>query len=76
MKYPLYGRRVAIERDVQTLRFQELTSYVLKSLLLVWHVLYVLKLVLTRCGMLQTKHGHPTDGAVAYKLWSYPVAVN
>jgi len=47
MKHHICGRRAVLERDVQTLRRQEIDSNVLKSPLLDGHIMHVSKMVLT-----------------------------
>ena len=53
----------------------ELDTNVLKSALLHWHVLHVLKLVLTYCVGVEPKRPYATEGAVAQKLRRYHVTV-
>jgi len=64
-----------LKGDVQTLGRQELHSNVMKSALLHWHVLHVLKLVLAHSVWVQPKSPYATDGAVAKKLRRYQVTV-
>jgi len=61
---PLRGRHAVLKGGVQTLRREELVLYVLISPLIDWHVLHIPKLVLTRCGSVETKRPYATDGSV------------
>jgi len=50
MKHHFRRHSAVLKGDVETFGRQELHSNVLKSALLYWHVLHVLKLVLTHGG--------------------------
>jgi len=74
-KHRFRRRSAVFKGDVQTFARQELHSNVLKSALLHWHVLHVLKVVLKHCVMVQPKRPYATDGAVAQELRRYQVTV-
>ena len=75
IKQHFRGRRGALKEDVQVLWPQEFDSIELKSALLDWQVMHILKLVLKRFGKIKTKRPHATDGAVAHEMWRYHVTV-
>jgi len=64
MKHHSCGHSAVLKGDVQTIVRQELHSNFVKSALLHWHVLQVLKLVLTNSVRVQPKRPYTTDGAV------------
>jgi len=75
MKQNFRKHSAFLKGDVETLDRQELHSNVLKSALLHWHVLHVLKLVLAHSVVLEPKRPYATDGAVAQELRRYHVTV-
>jgi len=75
MKHHIRGHSAVLKGELQTLGRQELHSNVLKSALLHWHILHVLKLVLAHGVRVQPKRSYAADGAVVQELWRYQVTV-
>jgi len=75
MKHHFRRHSGVFKGDVQTFGRQLLHSNVLKSALLHWHVLHVLKLMLPHGVKVQPKHPYATDGTVAQELRRYQVTV-
>ena len=75
MKHQSCGHRAVLKAYVQTLGRHELHTNVLKSALLHWHVLHVVKLVLAHSVSVQPKRPYATDGVFAQELRIYQFIV-
>jgi len=75
MMHHIRRHSAVLKGDMQTFGRQEIHSNVLKSALLHWHVLHVLKLVLTHGFRVQPKRPYAMDGAVTQELRRYQVTV-